>query len=66
MKTKAIPILLIILVLLSLSCGIVKKVAEPIDKQGCKIDCRDCEFSRYIYETNSCFCNCDGAEVQLY
>jgi len=43
-----------------------RKVAEPIDRHGCLIDCQECEFSRYIYETHDCFCVCDGVEVQLY
>ena len=60
---------LVLVILLSLSllaCGVVKKVIEPIDKQGCKADCRQCEFSRYVYETDDCFCTCDGHEIQLY
>ena len=65
-KRRVVLVLLIILSLMILSCGVVKKVAEPIDKQGCKADCRKCEFSRYIYETNSCFCICNGVEVQIY
>ena len=59
-------LLLILLSLLLLSCGIVQKVAEPIDRSGCKIDCRKCEFSKYIYATHECFCLCNGVEVQLY
>lgn len=66
MKKRNVLILLVILSMFLLGCGVVRKVAEPIDRQGCIADCRECEFSRYVYETNSCFCVCDGVEVQLY
>lgn len=66
MRHKVILVLLVLLSLLILSCGVVKKVAEPIDKAGCKIDCRECQFSKYVYETDDCYCICDGVEVQLY
>ena len=63
---RTILILLIVLSLALLACGIVQKVAEPIDKAGCKLDCRSCEFSRYEYTGNHCWCVCDSVEVQLY
>ena len=66
MHNQSKLLLLILISLLLSSCGVVQKVAEPIDKQGCKIDCRKCEFSRYIYATHECFCLCDDIEVQLY
>lgn len=66
MKDRIICFLLIALTVALLACGVVKKMAEPIDRNGCKIDCRECQFSRYIYETHHCFCLCDGVEVQIY
>jgi len=65
-KNRNVLILLIILSLALLACGVVRRVAEPIDRQGCQADCRGCEFSRYVYETDDCYCLCDGVEVQLY
>ena len=65
-KNRNVLILLIILSLALLACGVVRRVAEPIDRQGCQVDCRGCEFSRYVYETDDCYCLCDGVEVQLY
>ena len=59
-------ILLMVLSLALLACGVVQKVAEPIDRQGCKVDCKSCEISRYEYAGNHCWCICDGVEVQLY
>jgi len=61
-----------LLILLLLSCAVtegVKKFAEPIDKDGCKVDCgrADMRFSRYYYETNTCHCwDADGNEAKLY
>jgi len=65
-KNRNVLILFIILSLVLLACGVVRRVAEPIDRQGCQADCRGCEFSRYVYETDDCYCLCDGVEVQLY
>ena len=65
-----LPLILLALLTLSLlACGLsdaVQKVAEPLDEHGCRVDCQECEFSRYIYETNSCFCLCGKIEIQLY
>lgn len=66
MKKSNILILLIILSLMLLGCGLVQTIAEPIDKAGCKADCRSCEFSRYDYYSHHCYCSCDGIEIQLY
>ena len=66
MKKSNIFILLVILSLMLLGCGVVQTVAEPIDRQGCKADCRACGFSRYEYAAHHCWCVCDGIEIQLY
>jgi len=63
---------LILLALALLGCGLadgVRKLAEPIDENGCKNDCKreGIEFGRYVYESDSCFClSEDGGEVRLY
>jgi hypothetical protein len=57
---------LAILGFILLSCAFVQSWAEPFGRQVCKADCNPCDFSRYIYQTNSCFCVCDGHKVQLY
>lgn len=40
----------------------VRKVAEPIDRDGCISDCEAAglEMSRYKYETDSCWCALPG------
>jgi len=65
-RRRAILALLIILSLTLLACGTVQKVLEPIDRGGCRMDCRTCEFSRYEYAANHCWCLCDGVEIRLY
>ena len=59
-------VLVILLALSLLACGVVQKVAEPIDKQGCRTDCRNCEFSQYEYAAHHCYCLCNGIEIRLY
>ena len=66
-RKGCLPLILLALLTLSLlACGLsdaVQKVAEPLDEQGCRTSCQECEFSRYIYKTNSCFGLCDGIEI---
>lgn len=57
---------LIFLILGLFAYGSLHNWAEPIDIAGCRVDCRTCEFSRYVYQTHHCFCNCNGVEIQLY
>ena len=70
MKKSSILILLIVLSVMLLACigsEIVRKGAEPIDKQGCKIDCKELEFYSYDYPTHTCKCEArDGTIVILY
>jgi len=69
MRNRNVFIALIILSLAMLACGVVRKVAEPIDEAGCKIDCRRAglEMSRYVYERHACWCTLpDGSEVLAY
>ena len=70
MKKRNILILLTVLSVMLLACigsEIVRKGAEPIDKQGCKIDCKDLEFYSYDYPTHTCKCKAkDGTVVTLY
>ena len=62
----AFVVWILVLAALLTNCGLFRLIAEPIDRWGCSVDCHDCEFSRYEYDTHSCYCNCDGAEVLLY
>jgi len=60
---------LIALSLAMLACGVVRKVAEPIDRLPCELDCRrvGLEVSRYVYETDVCWCALpNGSEVPAH
>lgn len=49
--------------------GAVQRVAEPIDRAGCKVDCElaDMTFSRYLYHSHSCWCwDAGRVERKLY
>jgi len=70
MKKRSVLVLILFLSLILLACigsEIVRKVAEPIDEQGCKIDCKYLEFYSYDYLTHTCKCKTkDGTVVTLY
>ncbi len=70
MKKRNVLVLIALVSLMLLACvgsGAVKKVAEPIDKQGCKIDCKELEFYSYDYPTHTCKCKTkNGSIITLY
>jgi len=65
-KRNRIILAVIILSLTLLSCigsELVRKGAEPIDRQGCKIDCKDLEFYSYDYPTHTCKCKTKDEQI---
>jgi len=70
MEKRNVLVFIALVSLMLLACvgsGVVKKVAEPVDKQGCKIDCKELEFYSYDYSTLTCKCKTkDGSIVTLY
>ncbi len=60
------PLVLLVLLSCSIAEG-VRKFAEPIDRGGCRVDCRLAgeDFIMYSYETDSCWCQtADGSLVE--
>ena len=61
-------LLAMVFIILSLmGCAEVRKVAEPIDRAACELDCKRAGLmmSRYIYETDACWCALPlGGEVK--
>ena len=47
-------------------CSVVRKVAEPIDRAGCRTHCGlvDMEMLSYDYDTDTCLCVVGGVEVE--
>ena len=70
MKKRNVLVLIILINLMLLACvgsEAIKKIAEPIDKQGCKLDCKRAgmEFYGYEYYTNTCKGKTLGGEIVI-
>ncbi len=61
-------LLIVTIIVATLGCGVVEKVAGPVDRAGCRTECalRSMTMHDYVYETDSCWCRDGDGELWLH
>ncbi len=65
-----VTVLTLAIIISLLGCGLVQRVAEPIDRAACVATIKrtpDVEFSRYVYKNDACYdVTASGDEILIY